>query len=271
MREGGTSIREAPPQAMKKDFTARVNRMPGGDAARRLLLTQSVTAAHDGRHDQDLLLAVFVLVGAAATGCSSGLKYKVDDAALDSVGSGEKQGVFNAKNDIEIARSEIRNADSKLEALDRDRDVAKNEKKQAELEIDKAATEEESAVAARDENRHNAAKHGKEVAAFGVKVADSKLEWLDQKEDALKADRKAAEAHQKAAEAKTELEKAKLAQQKNIKPDSDFSVGDFEGQYKDKNSDWESAKKDAASEGKKAAEREQKWKDLVAQQAKMRG
>ena len=117
-------------------------------------------------------LAVFVLVGAAATGCSSGLKYKVDDAALDSVGSGEKQGVFNAKNDIEIARSEIRNADSKLEALDRDRDVAKNEKKQAELEIDKAATEEESAVAARDENRHNAAKHGKEVAAFGVKVAD---------------------------------------------------------------------------------------------------
>jgi hypothetical protein len=108
-------------------------------------------------------LAVCVLVGAAATGCSSGLKYKVDDSALDSVGSGEKQGIFVAKNDVEIARSEVRNADSKLEAVDRDRDVAKNEKKQAELEIEKAATEEVSAVAARVEIRHNAAKHGKEV------------------------------------------------------------------------------------------------------------
>src|SRR6185369_9717770 len=124
---------------------------------------------------------------------------------------------------------------------------------------------------ARDENRHNAAKHGKEVAAFGVKVSEAKLAWLEQKEDALKAERTAAEAHERAAEAKTEFEKAKLAQQKGIKPDSGFSLGDFESQWKDKNGDWESAKKDAAAEQKKADEREQKWKDLVAQHQKLRG
>src|SRR5262252_5141052 len=129
-------------------------------------------------------LGVLMSAGVAAVGCSSGLKYKVDDAALDSVSAGEKQGVFSAKNDIEVANSEARTAQSQLEALDRDRDVAKNEKKQADLEVEKAATEEESAVAARDENRHNAAKHGKEVANFGVKVAEAKLDWLEQKEDA---------------------------------------------------------------------------------------
>jgi len=216
------------------------------------------------------LFAGAALAGSAA-GCSSGLKYKVDDAALDNVSANEKVGVFNAKNDIEIARSEVRNAQSKLEALDRDRDIAKNEKKQADLEIDKAATEEEAAVAARDENRHNAAKHGKEVAAAGVKAAEAKLAWLDQKEDALKAERTAAEAHQQAAEAKTELEKARIAQQRHIKPDDSFSIGDYEGQWKDKNGDWESAKKDAASQQKKADEREQKWKELVAQHQKLRG
>ena len=134
---------------------------------------------------KSLWLVLCAWAAAAGAGCSSGLKYKVDDAALDNASPGEKQAIFNAKNEVEIARSEIRNADAKLEAVDRDRDVAKTEKKQAELEIEKAATEEESAVAARDENRHAAAKHGKDVAAFGVKVAEAKLEWLDQKEDAL--------------------------------------------------------------------------------------
>src|SRR5215510_13782394 len=110
--------------------------------------------------------------GATGLGCSSGLKYKVDDASLDNVSAGEKKGVFDAKNEMEVANSELRTAQSGLEALERDRDVAKNEKKQADLEVEKAVTEEESAVAAHDENRHNKAKQGKEIANMGVKVAD---------------------------------------------------------------------------------------------------
>ena len=68
-----------------------------------------------------------------------------------------------------------------------------------------------------------------------------------------------------------ELEKAKLAKQKDIKPGDDFAVDDYESQWKDKNSDCQSAKKDAESEDKKANEREQKWKEMVAQHAKMKG
>ena len=100
-----------------------------------------------------LWLALCV-AGTAAAGCSSGMKYKVDDSALDNVSAGEKKDVFAAKNEIEVANSELRTAQSQLDALERDRDIAKNEKKQAELEVEKAATEEESAVASRDENRH---------------------------------------------------------------------------------------------------------------------
>jgi hypothetical protein len=105
----------------------------------------------------------------------------------------------------------------------------------------------------------------------GAKAADQKLEWLDQKGDWLKAVRKAADAHKAAAEAKVEWEKAKVAQQKNIKMDGDFSVSNYEGQWKDRNSDWESAKKNAASQESKTKDREKKWQDLVAQQNKMKG
>src|SRR4029077_5172187 len=217
-----------------------------------------------------LVLGV-VVAGGAVAGCGGGLKYRVDDAALDNGPTGERQSVFSAQNEIEVAKSERRNADSQLDALDRDKDVAKAERKQADLEVEKAGTEEESAIASHDENRHNAARHGKEVAGIGVKAAEAKLDWLDKKQDWLKAARDAADAPQKAAEAKVELEKAKVAKKKGIKPGADFSVDDFESQWKDKNGDWESAKKDADSQEKKTKEREQKWKDVSSEQAKMKG
>src|ERR1043166_8876546 len=78
-----------------------------------------------------LVLCSGIVAGAVGIGCSSGMKYKVDDAALDNVSASEKKGVFDAKNEQEVANSELRTAQSRLDALERDRDVAKNEKKQA--------------------------------------------------------------------------------------------------------------------------------------------
>jgi hypothetical protein len=223
----------------------------------------------------DMRKARFPLLGlflvAVVTACGGGLKYKVDDGALDAVPAGDRQGVFAAQNDLEIAKSEQRTADSQLESLARDQDIAKTEKQQASLEIDKATAEQEGAIASRDENRANAAKHGKEAADVGAKAADAKIDWLNEKKDWLKATRDAADAHVAAAQAKVELEKAKVAQAKGIKPDSDFSLGNYEDQWKDKNSDWESAKKKAASEEKDSKESEKKWQDLVAQHQKMSG
>jgi hypothetical protein len=220
-----------------------------------------------GRSAASLLFAI----GLGLAGCGGGLKYKVDDTSLDAVPSSERQDVFAAQNEVEIAHSEQRTAKSQLEQLERDLDVAKNEKKQADLEVEKAATEQESANASHDENRANASRHGKEVADVGVKVAQAKLDWLDEKEDWLKLASRAADAHQDAALAKVELEKAKLAKQKGIKPSGDFSFDNYQDQWKDKNDDWQSAKKKADAEEKDTKEREEKWKSASAEQGKMKG
>lgn len=214
-------------------------------------------------------LVLLCVIG--VVGCGGGLKYKIDDSAIDSVSSGEKQDIFAAQNDLEVAHSEQRTVKTQIDELDRERSVAKNEKEQAALEVEKAGTEQESANASHDENRANGARHGKEIADMGVKVSATKMEWLDEKEDWLNASAQAADAHAVAAQAKIELAKAKLAQQKGIKPSGDFSVGNFEDQWKDKNDDWQSAKKKADSKQKSTQEHEAKWKDISAQQAKMKG
>ena len=213
---------------------------------------------------------VALVAALAAAGCGGGLKYKLDEGTLDTVPAGERQSVFTAQNDVEVARSEQRNADKQLELFEHERDIAKKEKEQAQLEVEKAVAESEAAVQARDENRANAAAHARVVAEVGVKAADMKLDWLSQKRDWLKAVKRAAEAHERAAEAKVELEKAKLAEQKKIKPDGDFSVANYETQWKRSNQDWEDAKTYAASQETKTKDREKKYQDIVAQQGKMK-
>ena len=211
-----------------------------------------------------------LLFGVFAAGCGGGLKYRVDDSAMDAIPAGDRQTVFAAQNELEIAKSETRTATTQLESLDRDTEIAKTEKQQADLEVEKAIAEQEGAVASRDENRAASSKHAKDTADLGVKAAEAKLSWLDEKKDWLKASLNAANAHVGAAQAKVELEKAKVAQQKGIKPDSDFSVSNYQSQFNDQNDDWQSAKKKAASEEKDAKEAEKKWQDLTAQVQKMK-
>ena len=218
-----------------------------------------------------LTVLSWAVLGAIAAGCGGGLKYKVDDAAMDSVPSGDRQAVFDARRDLEVAQGDRRTAENQLEAVNRDLDIADKEKQQAKLEIEKAIAEQEAAIKSLDENRANAAKHNKEVADLGMKVSEAKIEWLNQKRDAAKQARAAADAHIEANTAKIELEKARIAKSKGIKTAEAVNVGDFESQWKDKNSDWESAKKDAASEEKSAKKLEEKWQDLQSQHAKMRG
>jgi chromosome segregation ATPase len=240
-------------------------------------LTLTRFPAHDARMQTPASPALLACSPATAVllvflgaGCGGGLKYRVDDSAMDAIPAGERQTVFAAQNDLEIAKSETRTATTQLDSIARDTDIAKTEKQQADLEVEKAIAEQEGAVASRDENRAAASKHAKDAADLGVKAAEAKLSWLDAKKDWLKASLNAANAHVGAAQAKVELEKAKVAQQKGIKPDSDFAVSNYQDQYNDQNDDWQSAKKKAASEEKDAKEAEKKWQDLTAQVQKMK-
>ena len=104
-----------------------------------------------------------------------------------------------------------------------------------------------------------------------MKVVEAKLDYLNQKKTAIKQARAAADAHIEANAAKIEFEKAKVAKAKGVKTADPINVGDFESQWKYKNSDWESAKKDAASEDKDTKKLEEKWQDLQKQHSKMHG
>lgn len=220
-----------------------------------------------------LRLVVAMAAAALCSGaaCSSGLSYKVDDSAMDTVPASERMAVFDARKDLEIAQGERRTAETQLAGLDHDRDIADKEKQQAQLEVEKAAAEFEASVQAHDQNRNEAAAHAKDVAELGLKAADAKLDWIVQKKAWYKANRSAAEAHVAAAEAKVELEKARVAKSKGIKTADEVDVGKFESQSKDRASDWQSAKKDADSEQKSAQKLEEKWKDLVSQHSKSQG
>ncbi len=219
------------------------------------------------------MAAVVAAVGATlvVAGCGGGLKYTVDDAVLDPVSAAERQGVFEARKEAEIAEGERRTANNQLESLARDTDIAKKEKEQAQLEIEKTLSEQEGAKASRDENQANAAAYNKEKADLGLKVVEAKIEWLVQKKDWLKQSLTAAEAHVEAAKARVEFEKAKVAKQKGIKPADDFDPSNYEGQWKSKNSDWQSEKKDAESEEKDTKKKEEQWKELAAQLGKIKG
>ena len=70
-------------------------------------------------------LVLLSVIGVA--GCGGGLKYKVDDSAIDSISAGDKQDIFAAQNDLEVARSEQRTVKTQVDELDRERSVAKNE------------------------------------------------------------------------------------------------------------------------------------------------
>lgn len=217
------------------------------------------------------LAAVMAGAPMAGSGCGGGLKYTVDDAAMDTVPADERQGVSAARKEAEVAENERRKAETQLEALDRDTDVAKKEREQAELEIEKSVAEQEGAKVSRDENQANSAAHHKDMADMGLKVAEAKLDWLSQKKDWLKQARVAAESHVEAAKARVEYEKAKVAEQRGIKLSTDFSPSDYEDQWHSRKSDWDSERKDAESEEKDAKKKEDQWRELADKYQKLRG
>jgi hypothetical protein len=208
---------------------------------------------------------------ASLPACGGGLKYTVDDRALDPVPINERASVASAHQDEQNAAAEQRAAEALLAGLARDTDQARKEKEQAQLETEKAVAEQEGAKVAHDENQANAAAHNKDVADLGVKVAEAHLDWLDGKRDWCKQSRRTADAHLMAAQAKVELEKARVAQRKGIQPSPGFQLSDYEAQWRDQDAKWQSEKKDAAADEKHAKKREDAWKDLSAQLRKLRG
>jgi hypothetical protein len=211
---------------------------------------------------------VAACLGAA---CGGGLKYKVEDAAMDHVAPSERISLSIARRELEEAQAEKADWDKKLDAVHQESAAAEKERQQIQLELERAIADQELAVKTRDETRSNAADRAKEIADLGVKTADAKLDWLEQKRDWTKAARRAAEARAGAAAAKVEMEKARVAKQKKVKTREEVDVGKFEGQWENAASDFQSAREEAADEEKKTKDLEQRWQNLRIQHEKLKG
>jgi hypothetical protein len=187
--------------------------------------------------------------------CSSGLKYTVDDNAIANVAVSDRKAALDAQNEINQAKAESQKADSDLQRCEGERSMADKDYSSAKINADKAADGQKLAEQSHDINQMNRANREKEVAQAGISAAEAKQTWLNKRRKALKLAKDAADKHLLASQAKYELEKARIAQQKGIKPSTDFDVQRFDAQYQEAQKEFESSKRDAdahESDGKDA-------------------
>ena len=211
----------------------------------------------------------FLIVLAAGCGGTSA-KYTVDDVALATVPVSEKQAIFNAQNQVSVAKADQQKALADADATDHDLDIAKTEKEQARLETSKARLEADAADKSHDQNKIDTAARMKKAADAGEQAADAKVDWLSQVKKWHRAQADAAEAQVSLANAQVELEKAKLAELKKIKPSPDFKLQTFTDEYQRRQGKADSAKKDADSAKASADKLEQTSKDLAQQATQLK-
>jgi outer membrane protein TolC len=212
-----------------------------------------------------------VLVAVLVGGCSSGPKYKIDDASLAQIPLAEKQQVLAAQNEQLQAKEELRKAKADYDQVDRDLDIANNEYKSAKLTLDSAELTKKSADQSGDMNKKNQAARDLHIAQLGVKAGDAKVSWLEKKLKWVKANREAAERQVEAADAKCELEKAKLASAKGIKPSDNFNVLNFETESLEKTKKYSESKLEADRKKPDVDDLERKFTAIFQEYQNARG
>ncbi|HET6282648.1 MAG TPA: hypothetical protein VFH73_16910 [Polyangia bacterium] len=86
-------------------------------------------------------LVLLAAVSTASLGCGGGLKYRVEDSAMDNVPAGERTALAAARQDFERAQGEKKLLEHQRDPLDHDRDLAEKERQQIQLDVDRAIAE----------------------------------------------------------------------------------------------------------------------------------
>lgn len=202
----------------------------------------------------------------ATAGCGGHTaKYTVDEVSLAQIPMDEKKAIFDAQNEVSVAKAEKAKADADADATKQEIALAEAERDQAKLEVEKAKLEGDIAEKAKDVVRQQQAAEKRRIAELGKRAAEAKVDSLEAKRTWQKAVGDQADARISATVSKVELEKAKLAQAKNIKPTKDFDPSKFAEDYDRRAIDADKARS-AADRKKEAFERAATdWKNLKAQ------
>lgn len=208
------------------------------------------------------ILSSLVTATLLTSACSSGPKYRVDDAVLADLAVTEKQGMLNAAAEVNQAKEELNKAHADLATVERDVAVVDSEYGQSKLEVTKAKADVELAETSKDLSRVTAAKSKLSQTQIAKESADAKLDWYKQKRSYAKALVEVAETHGAAAAARYEQEKARLVEAKGRKPDANFNIAHFDQQAAESKLKWDKAIADANKERDETTKLEGKFNAL---------
>lgn len=168
-----------------------------------------------------LLLVAALAVVTSSTGC--GLRYRVDRSDLDRIPPEDKLGLFDAENDVLIAKDEMAAAKADKEDT---RKALSDAESQASLLQKRASSEKDP-----------------KIAGLLRKWATQKLEWRKADVALAEARADAADAVLMAARARYERAKAVVMKERAPRLATGISIKDFDGQLKDRDQDAASGRK----------------------------
>jgi len=189
----------------------------------------------------------------------------VDEALLRDIPLQEKQGMRNAKAEMDRAAEERDLAVAGLATAKQDVDFGRATRSQAKLEVGKDRARLDLAEKRKDADTIRDANERIRVSELAVAGADARIDWLAQQQKVRQAEVALAEAHQRVASARYELEKARLAQQENRRPSEDFRVSQFEQQVADQKRQQQAAAGELESERAQAARLRDAYTQLAQQ------
>lgn len=200
-----------------------------------------------------------------ASACSSGPKHKVDEAILSDVPIQQKQGMLDAKADIERAAEERRLAQAKLASTNEELRIAKAAREQAKLEVSKDQARLDLAEKRKNTDTIRQVQDRMRVTQLGVTASDARLDWLTQRQKANQSEVDLAKAKEQVADARFELEKAQLAVHEHRQPSNDFRVSQFQQQLTDTERRQQSAELNLQTAREQAGRLEERYAQMAQQ------
>jgi len=207
------------------------------------------------------LCALLAACGGGGDPAPGPLHYHFDEYHIARIAMEERQAVFQAQSDYQIARGEQVKADADLEDNRTKIQVAENERKQAELGQQSAKSKLNNAESSGDLNRINTAKAEQRAAEMKYRAADQKVVALKAKTSWLKKWKRYTEENTYAKEASFELAKAQLAKEKSIQPRG-FKFGDYQTQAADRSRRAQRSKALADQEQQKFLAEKRKYEGM---------
>ncbi len=216
-------------------------------------------------------MCLLFAIGLAGGACGGGMKHQVNDRVLGDVSMERKQGMLDAKGEMDRVAEEKNQAQANLAGAERDLALAEDGYKQAKLEVKKA-----QANLGLEQQRKNIgptqdAQDQGELARLGADAARARVDWFKQRRDLRRAELGLGEAHGKLASARYEQQKALLAERMGKQPSPGFKISDYDRQVFDMQRRYQEARGRVEQQRFEVSQLQQRYGQMVSRYNQLRG